>query len=306
MNDVRNVSSPITLFIQWSTGTVSEYNAPVIVGAPPPPDSDRTRAQQMYGNGTFDFGGPEQLPPTAAAMRINQKCILKATTDDPIIISSSSDNGAARVIPAKKGDAAIKGRKKAIVIPDSDNDGVDIPKGDEHSLLVNIDEISEQDYQEPMESQKCKAKKSIAPGHASKQPVPAIGPTWSKKGKECARSIKGEKKFKSTKYVEVLDSDTDETVKGNVHGNRSQTCTDYQIAQRVAASEAHPICEKDVFDGVHESNYGAFVAYTDKLRHQNPCRELHPGSFCHQPWKNMWMLGHRSNRQAHLQSAKYP
>ena len=177
MNDVRNVSSPITLFTQWSTGTVSEYNAPVVVGAPPPPDSDRTRAQQMYGNGTFNFGGPEQLPPTAAATRINQKCVPKATTDDSIIISSNSDDGAACVIPVKKGDATVKGRKKAIVILDSGNNRVDIPKGDERSLLVNIDEISEQDYQEPMESRKRKAKKSIVPGHASKQPVPAIGPT---------------------------------------------------------------------------------------------------------------------------------
>ena len=237
----------------------------------------------MYGNGTFDFGDPEWLPPTVAATRINQKHVPKATTDDPIIISSSSDDGAARVIPAKKGDATVKGRKKAIVILDSGNDGVDIPKGDERLLLVNINEISEQDYQEPMESRKRKAKKSITPGRASKQPVPAIGPTRSKKGKERVRPIKGEKKFKSTKYVEVSDSDTDETVKGNVHGNRSQTCTDYQIAQRVAASEVHPVCEKDVFDGARESNYGAFVAYTDKLRHQNPCWELHPGSFCHQP-----------------------
>ncbi|KAF8119594.1 hypothetical protein EV363DRAFT_1103297, partial [Boletus edulis] len=36
---------------------VLEYNEPVVIGAPPPPDSGHARAQQMYGNGTFDFGG---------------------------------------------------------------------------------------------------------------------------------------------------------------------------------------------------------------------------------------------------------
>ena len=264
MSNVGNVSSPLTLFTQWSIGAVSEYNVPVVIGAPPPPDSDRTRAQQMYGNGTFDFGSPERLPPTAAATRIKQKRVPKATTDDPIIISSSSDDSAVRVIPAKRGDAPVKGKKKAVVILDSADDEVNIAEGDRHSLLVNINENSE-DYQEPVESRKHKAKKSMATGRVSKQPVPAINPTRSKKGRERARPIKGEKKFKSTEYVEVSDSGTDETVKGNVHGNRSQTCTDYQIAQRVAASEVCPVCEKDVFDRARESNYGAFVVHTDKL-----------------------------------------
>ena len=176
MSDVGNVSSPLTLFTQWSIGAVLEYNVPVVIGAPPPPDSYRTRAQQMYSNGTFDFSGPERLPPTVAVTRIKQKRVPKVTTDDPIIISSSSDDSTVHVIPAKRGDAPIKGKKKAVVILNSTNDEVDITEGDGHSLLVNIDENSE-DYQEPVESHKHKAKKSMATGRVSKQPVPAINPT---------------------------------------------------------------------------------------------------------------------------------
>ena len=167
----------------------------------------------MYGNSTFDFGGPERLPPTTAATRIKQKHVPKATYSDPIVISgSSSDDGASCVIPAKKSNPAIKGKKKAIVTSD---DEVDTTDGNKHSLPVIG--IPEGDYQDDMESRKRKAKKPAAPGRVSKKPVLAINSTRSEKGDERKKPTKGAKKSKNT-YVEVSDSDTDKTVKGNVCG----------------------------------------------------------------------------------------
>ena len=100
-----------------------EFSAPVVIGAPPPHDSTHAKAQQMYGNSTFDFGGPERLPPTTAATWIKQKHVLKVTYSDPIVISgSSSDDGPSHVIPAKKSNPAIKEKKKAVVMS---NDEVD-------------------------------------------------------------------------------------------------------------------------------------------------------------------------------------
>ena len=177
----------------------------------------------MYGNSTLDFGGPERLPPTMAVTQIKQKRIPKVTPDDPIIFSSSnSDNGGPHIIPAKK---KCKGKNKVIEILNSSNNEVDIADGDGHSLpAININENQVEDYQEVIESHKCKAKKPAVPGCVSKKPALVINTTRIKKGNE-QRSTKEVKKFK-LKYVEVSDSDTDETMKGNVHSNRSQTCTD--------------------------------------------------------------------------------
>ena len=177
----------------------------------------------MYSNSTLDFGGPEWLPPTMAMTWIKQKCIPKATPDDPIIFSSSnSDNSGPCIIPAKK---KCKGKNKVIKILNSSDDKVDIADGNGHSLpAININENQIEDYQEVIKSRKRKVKKPAVPGRVSNKPTLVINTTQIKKGNE-QRPTKEVKKFK-IKYVEVSDSDTDKTMKGNVHSNRSQTCTD--------------------------------------------------------------------------------
>ncbi|KAI9453753.1 hypothetical protein HD554DRAFT_2179297, partial [Boletus coccyginus] len=177
---------------------VSEFNAPVIISAPPPPDSTHAKAQQMYGNSTLDFGGPERLPPTTAAMRIKQKRVPKATPDDPIVITDSGSDDGPRVIPAKKYDAAAKGKNKAVVILNSSDEEVDIADGDGHSLpVININENLEEDYQEAIDSRKRKAKKPVVPGRVRKKPVLAINMTRTKKGNERRRPTEEAKRFKT-------------------------------------------------------------------------------------------------------------
>ncbi|KAG6369350.1 hypothetical protein JVT61DRAFT_14992 [Boletus reticuloceps] len=148
---------------------------------PPPPDSTHAKAQQMYGNSMLDFSGPEQLPSTMAATWIKQKRVSKATPDDPIIISSSSssDDGSPHVIPAKKKyDAAPKGKNKAIVILHSSDDEVDIVNGDRDPLpVIDTNESLEEDYQEAIDSHKCKSKKPVVPGRVSKKRALAINVT---------------------------------------------------------------------------------------------------------------------------------
>ncbi|KAG9309808.1 hypothetical protein JVU11DRAFT_10184 [Chiua virens] len=212
----------------------------------------------MYGNGTFDFDGPERLPPTMAVTRIKQKQVPKATYSDPIVISSSSSDGGPCVIPAKKkgGNAAIEGKKKAIVTLDSSDDEVDIVDGNEHSLpVVDINESLEEDYQDVAKS--CK--------HKAKKPVPAINSTQSNKDDGRKRPTKGVKKFKSAKYVEVSDSDTDKTVQ----------------ARQVTASKVHPACEKDLFDGAASTSETApntvpriFLPLTPKELHNTSTEQL--------------------------------
>ena len=179
------VSNPtfrlLSSITQWYPGAVFIFTAPIIIGAPPPPTSERAKALQMYGNGTFDFGGPDCISASAAATWIKQKHVVKATAKDPIIISGSSDDSAPHIIPVKKKSdtmqcikAAIKGKgkQKAITILDSGDEQAKSADNDGGSV-IDVDTDLE-DYQEVGNSCKCEAKN-----------LPSVEPTKSKKGKRC-------------------------------------------------------------------------------------------------------------------------
>ena len=234
-----------TSITQWYPGAVSVFSAPVVIGAPPPPASERAKAQQMYGNGTIDFDGPDRLPSGTAATRIKQKRTVKATAEDPIVISSSddgaahiipakkkseaADDSAARIIPAKKKldaaqrtKAAVKGKRKAIVVLDSDDEEVR-STDDDGGSVIDVDTNREEDYEEAGDSRKRKARNPPS-SRLLKKPTPSVEPTKSKKGKEHKRPIKTAKKqkYKSAEYVDVSDSDLSmRTVKGIDHVNES-------------------------------------------------------------------------------------
>ena len=188
------VSNPtfrlLSSITQWYPGAVFIFTAPIIIGAPPPPTSERAKALQMYGNGTFDFGGPDCISASAAATWIKQKHVVKATAEDLIIISGSSDDSAPHIIPAKKKSdtmqhikAAIKGKgkQKAITILDSGDEQAK-SADDDGGSVIDVDADLE-DYQEVGNLCKCKAKNP-----------PSVEPTKSKKGKRCVWLIKAEKK----------------------------------------------------------------------------------------------------------------
>lgn len=309
--------SPILL----DTGAVSEFNAPVIIGAPPPHDGTHAKARQMYGNNTFDFGGPERLPPstTKVATRIKQKRVPKATHSDPIVVcgnSSDDSDGAPCIIPAKKkgkaAKAGTKGKKRALVLLDSSDDEVDVvDSGNADAPLpvldADDDENVEEDYQGGMESRKRKAKNLPAePGRVGKKPNPAINQPGSKKGNERKRPTNlGAKKLKSAKYVEVSDSDTDETVKGNVGGE------DLRFILTVGQLDK-PLLPSKCTQQVRRTHLIVLVsqitlpcdANNKVVWHQKPHQELCPGYFYLRLRRNLTTLSNRPSHQAHLRSIR--
>ena len=93
---------------------ISASQLPVIIGAPPPTDSEDASAQQMYMDGTLDHEGPPR-PPNTAATRIKRSVLpkkgshndsgpriipVKTKKAEPIVISSSDDS-VPRIVPVK-------------------------------------------------------------------------------------------------------------------------------------------------------------------------------------------------------------
>lgn len=199
------------------TGAIAEFNAPVVIGAAPPADSERAKAQRMFGNGTLDFDGLERIHNVnAAATRIKQRQVAKATAGDPIIIASSSDDGQPRIVPAKKNKTNANQHTKAAAkkgnlfqLDSSDEEANGMADEDTHST-TGIGEPPEEDYQEVGgDSRKRKARKPPQPGRKIKQLAAVLEPSKSKKGKGIKRT------YKSAKYVDVTDSDSDSlTVRG--------------------------------------------------------------------------------------------
>jgi hypothetical protein len=235
------------------TGALSEFNAPVVVGAALPADSQRAKALQMYSNGTIDYNGLSCLPPcSAAATRIKQKPTrvpkytpgdpivigsgsedsariipmkrVQANADDPIIISSGSDNGACPIATKKsKSDALCHTKatmKSALFVLDSSDEEMSALTNKDQWATTTTRENQGGDYHEATgESRKRKAKKPLLPSNILKKLTPAPERTKSKKGKEVERGGRGNKKskFKSVEWVDVLDSEKETlTVKGTI------------------------------------------------------------------------------------------
>ena len=166
----------------WSfLGALDNSQQPVIIGAPPPPDSGHARAQQIYADGTIDYNGPHRLPPSKAATRIKkgvvhnvkttehnvvatnrpvdlpQRCIIftNATEDDAIIISSGTDSPPV-LRPVKSKAGPKKKKTKYILVPDSSEDEAAV---DVDEKVVGEGLVGEADaYEEPGPSLKRKAK----------------------------------------------------------------------------------------------------------------------------------------------------
>ena len=163
-------------------GALDNSQQPVIIGAPPPPDSGHARAQQIYADGTIDYSGPHRLPPSKATTRIKKGVVhnvkttehsdvvatnrpadppqrrvifAKATEDDTIIISSGTDSPPVfRPVKSKAGPK--KKKTKYILVPDSSEDEAAV---DVDEKVVDEGLVGEADaYEELGPSLKRKAK----------------------------------------------------------------------------------------------------------------------------------------------------
>ena len=91
----------MTLVKIWSfLGALDNSQQPVIIGAPPPPDSGHARAQQIYADGTINYSGPHRLP-CLIGMHIDTHLLADTAGSDPFLVSTVAEDPITNGVPGK-------------------------------------------------------------------------------------------------------------------------------------------------------------------------------------------------------------